>query len=46
MILLNFGRWNNMANNFFILERYYYKGRWSPFCKVRLRYFKTLKDRG
>lgn len=44
MIFLNFGKWSNAAGSFLILERYYYKGYWTPFCKIRLRYFKTMRQ--
>lgn len=44
MITLSLAKWSSASGSFFIRERYYYKGRWTPFCKIRLRYFKTIRE--
>lgn len=43
MLYIGFGKWDSSADRFFIRERYYFKGRWTPFCKLTLRYFRTVR---
>jgi len=36
MILLSFRRWSS-ANVMFVWERIYWRGKWTPFCRVSIR---------
>jgi len=46
MIIPRLGKWSSSSGAFFIWERLYKFGwKWTPFCRVRLRYYKTLSDR-
>lgn len=38
MIVLCLGSWNNSAGRFFILTRVRWRGRSTPFCRIRKRY--------
>lgn len=45
MILPRLGTWNLCAGKYLIWERLYKNGyKWTPFCKVSLRYHKTLRQ--
>lgn len=45
MILLRGGTWASYAGKFLIWERLYkYKWKWTPFCRVRLRHYKTIHE--
>lgn len=37
MIAISLGRWDRTAGPRFVRERIYWRGRWTPFCKVQLR---------
>ena len=37
-MILNFGRWSNAAGQWFVAERIYCRGRWTPLCRLRRRY--------
>lgn len=41
MVGINFKKWSHSANGVFVKDRFYYKGKWTPFIKLRFRYFKT-----
>lgn len=38
MIVLALGRWNHKAGWFLVWDRLYWGGRWTPFCRIRMRY--------
>lgn len=42
MITIRFGKWSHSAGRLFVMDRYYYKGKWTPFISVKFRYFKTV----
>jgi len=42
MITIRFGRWNNAVTLLFIYTRIYWKGRWTPFCKMRVHWVNVL----
>lgn len=45
MIIPRFGKWSISAGSIFIWERLYLYGwKWTPFCKVKFRYLKTLSE--
>ncbi len=44
MIVINFGRWSSSSGRWFIRERLYRFGRWTPFCRISLRYLKTIQE--
>lgn len=46
MIGFSMGQWSTAAGRFFVRERYYYRGRWTPLVRVRLRYLRTLRQAG
>jgi hypothetical protein len=37
MILLNISNWCEHGSQFFVWHRIYWKGKWTPFCKVYSR---------
>lgn len=37
MIVIKLGKWLSYGATFFHYKRLYYKGKWTPFCKVTLR---------
>ena len=41
MILLNFSKWDSSHGSIFTMERLYKRGKWTPLCRVSLRYHKT-----
>lgn len=38
MIWLSFSKWSSCSKRYLIRSRIYYKGKWTPFVKLRLRY--------
>jgi hypothetical protein len=52
MVVLSLGKWSTSAGMFFVRERIYLKGRWTPFCRIKKRYatwfgyFKNREERG
>lgn len=44
MIWFALGKWSSSSGRFFIRERLYYLGRWTPLIKVSFRYLKTVKE--
>ncbi len=44
MIILNFRKWSSKSGRFFVIERLYKFGEWSPLCRVSLRYYKTMSE--
>lgn len=38
MIIISLGRWFSASGRFFIRTRIYWRGRWTPFCRIRKRY--------
>lgn len=38
MIFIAFGKWSASAGRFFTMQRFYYRGHWTPFVKVGIRY--------
>jgi len=45
MILPRLGKWSSSAGRWFIWERLYLFGyRWTPLCRARFRYLKTLRE--
>jgi len=45
MIIPRLGKWSNAAGFFFIWERLYLHGwKWTPFCRIRLRYLRTMRE--
>ena len=38
MIVISFGRWSYAAGFFFVRERVYWRGHWTPFCRIQKRY--------
>jgi hypothetical protein len=38
MVWLSFARWSSASGVFFVRERIYRNGRWTPLVKVRKRY--------
>jgi len=38
MITVHLGRWCDAAGPFFALRRIYWRGKWTPFCRIRKRY--------
>jgi len=38
MITISMGRWITYGGRFFLLRRIYWRGRWTPFCRVYKRY--------
>lgn len=38
MIVLHLGRWCHASGHFFSLSRIYWRGQWTPFCRVKKRY--------
>lgn len=46
MIPLRWGKWSSSSGSMFVWERLYLHGwKWTPLCRVRLRYFKTLSEK-
>lgn len=46
MIWISFKKWNNKAGKFFTYNRIYWKGQWTAFVKVSLRYtYKRLYEK-
>jgi hypothetical protein len=45
MIVLSFGRWDSASGSIFIRERLYHNGKWTPLCRIRFRYLKTIRER-
>lgn len=41
MFWISFDMWTSKHGRFFTLWRYYYQKHWTPFCRVKLRYFNT-----
>lgn len=37
-IFLSLARWSSSSGSWFIYDRIYVRGRWTPFVTVRLRY--------
>lgn len=37
MISISFGDWERSADTHFVRQRIYWRGRWTPFCKIQLR---------
>lgn len=44
MLWFALGKWSSHSGRFFILERYYYRGKWTPIVRVSFRYLKTIKE--
>jgi hypothetical protein len=45
MILPRLGKWQLSSGSIFIWERLYLYGyKWTPLCKVRFRYLKTIRQ--
>ncbi len=44
MILVSLGLWECKTGKYLLWERLYKCGKWTPFCKVSLRYYKTQKE--
>lgn len=40
MIGVNLKKWDHSSGSVVTRTRYYYKGKWTPFVKIKLRYFK------
>ena len=38
MYVISFGEWSIASGDFFIRERCYPRGKWSPFCRISKRY--------
>jgi len=41
---LSFANWFNCAKGILVYERLYYKSKWTPVVRVKLRYLKTKMD--
>ena len=46
MIVIKFGKWKSYGARIFHYERIYYKGKKTPFCKMRLRRYCGYKYYG
>jgi len=44
MIILNFGQWSSSSGRWFTRERLYKFGKWTPLCRISLRYLKTSRE--
>ena len=44
MIMFRLGRWSHETARFFIYTRVYWKGRWTPLCKMRVHWVNVLSD--
>jgi len=45
MILIRLGTWSSLSGKYLIWDRLYkYGWKWSPFCRVRLRYYRHPFD--
>ncbi len=45
MLWLNFKKFDSSHKRVFTLERYYYKGKWTPLVKVTFRYLSISSNR-
>ena len=44
MIVINFRKWSSLSGRWFIRERLYKFGKWTPLCRIKLRYLKTILE--
>ena len=38
MLFINFGKWTGSYGTVFKQERFFYKGKWTPFVRLSFRY--------
>jgi hypothetical protein len=45
MFLIRFGKWSTCSTKWFIWHRIYWKGKWTPFIKIKKRYKKQEENK-